>query len=71
MQLSEVVGLPRVTPVAVQPLFVYVVMLAGQVMSGRIVSYTLTVCMQVLLLPELSLALHITEVAPKGKVVEG
>jgi hypothetical protein len=42
-QLSAVTGVPRLTPVAVQPLFVVVLTATGQVIVGRILSVTVTV----------------------------
>ena len=71
-QLSDVVGVPRLTPMAVQLLCVVkVVIFAGHVMSGWTVSNTVTVCTQVLLLPELSVTIHVTVVGPCGYVVDG
>ena len=42
--------------------------LLGQVICGAWVSSTLTVKLQLLLLPELSLAVQVTVVTPRGKV---
>jgi hypothetical protein len=42
-QLSAVVGVPRATPVAVQPVLVVAVTFAGQVMVGFTLSLTVTV----------------------------
>ena len=67
LQLSDVVGVPRDTPMAVHVVCdAYVVMSAGQVMCGRTVSYTLTVCLHVMLLPDASVVVHVTVVAPEG-----
>jgi hypothetical protein len=43
-------------------------MLAGHVRVGRILSTTVTVCVQVELLPDRSVAVHTTEVVPTGKI---
>jgi hypothetical protein len=66
-QLSEVTGVPRTTPVAVQPVLVVAVTLAGQVIVGRILSETVTVWLQVALFPLLSVTVQVTVVAPIGK----
>jgi hypothetical protein len=64
LQLSEVVGVPKDTPVAKQEASAQVVMSVGQVISGRTVSYTFTFCLQTLVLPELSVTYHQTVVTP-------
>ena len=50
-QLSAVVGVPNVTPVAVQAVLVVAVMSAGQVMVGLMLSVTVTFWVQVAVLP--------------------
>jgi hypothetical protein len=66
-QLSAVTGVPRATPVAVHPVLVVAVTLAGQAIVGRTLSETVTVWLQVALLPLLSVTVQITVVAPIGK----
>src|ERR1700719_825829 len=67
-QLSLAVGLPRSTPVAKHvPALALTVTSAGQVMVGSCVSWTVTVKVQVLVLPLLSLAVLVTVVTPTGK----
>src|ERR1043166_6406121 len=69
-QLSLVVGLPNATPVAVQlPVSTLTVTSAGHVMVGSCVSLTVTVKVQVLMLPLLSVAMLVTIVTPTGKVL--
>jgi hypothetical protein len=63
-QLSAVVGVPRATPVAVQPVFVLAVTFAGHVMVGFTLSLTVTVCTQVAVLPLLSVTVQVTLVTP-------
>ena len=46
-QLSEVIGVPKVTPVATHEAFAFTVKAAGAVMEGRILSITVTVAVQV------------------------
>ena len=66
LQLSAVVGVPRFTPVAVQAVLVVVLMLAGQVIVGRMLSVTVTVCVQVAVLPLPSVTVQVTVVVPNG-----
>ena len=66
LQLSEVVGVPKLTPVAVQPLFVVAVTFAGHVIIGATLSVTVTVCEHVAVLPEPSVTVQITVVTPNG-----
>ncbi len=70
-QLSAVVGVPRLTPVAVQPEFVVTLTVAGQVIVGGTLSVTFTVCVHVAVFPLPSVTVHVTVVLPSGKVVEG
>jgi uncharacterized protein (UPF0261 family) len=65
--LSDVSGKPRTMPVAVHPERVFAVTLAAQVMVGNSISVTATVCMQVALLPLLSVTVQVTVVMPIGK----
>ena len=41
-------------------------MLPGQVMTGAVVSFTVTVCVHVAVLPEVSVAVHVIVVVPTG-----
>ena len=66
LQLSDVVGVPNDTPVAVQPLLVVAFTVAGQVIAGLTLSETCTVCVQVAVLPEPSVTVQVTVVFPKG-----
>jgi hypothetical protein len=65
-QLSVAVTL-NVTLLAHEPAAALTVMLAGQLMAGNCVSRTVTVKVQVLLLPLLSRATFVTVVVPTGK----
>jgi hypothetical protein len=65
-QLSAVTGVPRITPVAVQAVLVVADTLAGQVIVGGILSVTVTVWLQLALLPLLSVTVHLTVVIPIG-----
>jgi hypothetical protein len=69
-QLSAVAGEPRLTPVAVQPVLVAVLMSAGQVMVGRTLSLTVTVWVQEAALPAASVTVQVTAVTPAAKVVD-
>src|SRR5436190_1753625 len=66
VQLSAVTGVPRFTPVATQELLTKAVTSPGQVMVGGCLSSTVTVNVQELLLPELSVAVLVTVVVPTG-----
>src|ERR1043166_3928254 len=69
-QLSEVVGVPREMPVAKQlSESALTLTSAGQVICGSSVSSTVTVCVQVLLLPPLSVTVQVTVVVPTGNSV--
>ncbi len=65
-QLSAVVGVPRLTPVAVQAELVVTLTVAGQVMVGGTLSVTDTVWVQVAVLPLPSVTVHVTVVLPSG-----
>ena len=65
-QLSAVVGVPNVTPVAVQAVLVVVEMSAGQLMVGLMLSVTVTFWVQVAVLPASSVTVHVTIVSPKS-----
>jgi hypothetical protein len=66
-QLSLTVGAPTVTTALHLPASLAVVMLAGQVMTGGSLSLTVTVKLQVLVLPCMSVAVLLTVVVPTGK----
>src|SRR5256885_4588525 len=67
-QLSLAVGLPKATPVAKQaPELTLTVTSAGQVIVGTWLSRTTTRCWQVAVLPLLSVAIQVTQLAPEGK----
>src|SRR2546426_4329113 len=68
-QLSEVTGVPRLTPEAEHwPALALVNTLAGQVMLGGCVSVTVTVWVQELVRPCTSVTVQMTVVVPTGKV---
>ena len=70
VQLSDVVGVPKTTPVATHELAsATAVTFAGQVIVGFWVSFTVTVCVQVCVFPAASLAVQVTVVTPIGKLV--
>ena len=71
LQLSPVVGVPKLTPVAVQPLFVVAFTSAGAVIVGLILSFTITFWVAVLVLPDPSVTVQVTVVVPNGYVVDG
>ena len=66
LQLSFVVGVPRLTPVAVHAVFVVVVIPAGAVIVGFTLSFTVTSCVAVAVLPLPSVTVHVTVVVPSG-----
>jgi hypothetical protein len=65
-QLSVAVAVPGLTVAEHWPGSLPVVMLAGQVMTGFSVSFTVTVCVHDELLPEPSVAVHVIVVVPCG-----
>jgi len=66
LQLSETLGVPRVTPVATHwPTFALTVTVPGQVMLGAAVSRTMNDAVQVLELPALSVAVMVTVLVPR------
>jgi hypothetical protein len=66
-QLSLVVGVPRITPVAAHPEVVVAVTVAGAVMEGETRSMTVTVWVAVDVFPAPSVTVHVTVVVPIGK----
>src|SRR5258707_13202333 len=69
-QLSEATGLPRLTPVAMQPAFAATTTSGGHARVGGVRSRTMTRCTQVLVLPLVSVATQVTKLVPSGKVGE-
>src|SRR5207249_6287218 len=68
-QSSPVTGLPNATTLAVHsPGAALTVIGAGQLSEGRSVSLTVTVKLQLELLPDASVAVHTTLVVPFGKL---
>ena len=65
-QLSEVIGEPKETPVAEQPLLVVALTVAGQVIDGGTLSVTITSWLQVAVLLEPSVTVQTTVVVPNG-----
>ena len=63
-QLSAVVGVPNATPVAVQPVLVVVDTAAGAVIVGFELSVTVTVAVQVEVLPSKSVTVNVTTLVP-------
>ena len=69
VQLSEVMGVPNITPLAVQvPKSEFTDTAGGQLIFGFSVSLTVTICVQVAVLPEPSITVQMTVVLPKGKL---
>jgi hypothetical protein len=66
-QLSDVIGVPRTTPVAAQPAEVVAVTVAGAVIVGATRSITFTVCVAVDVFPAPSVTVQVTVVVPIGK----
>ena len=66
LQLSDGADVPKLTPVAVQPLFVVAVTFAGHVITGATLSVTVTVWLHVAVLPDPSVTVQITVVTPNG-----
>src|SRR6185436_11036899 len=70
-QLSEVVGTPSTTPVAKhapKSAFTVAVAIAEQLIAGDWISFTITVCSQLAVLPWMSVTVQITTVVPTGKL---
>ena len=66
LQLSAVVGVPRDTLVAVHAVFVVVVISAGDVIVGITLSFTVTNCVLVAVLPLPSVTVQVTVIVPSG-----
>ena len=66
-QLSAVVGVPKATPVAVQPELVLADRADGAVIVGFTLSVTVTICVAVAVLPLPSVTVQVTVVLPSGK----
>ena len=72
LQLSAVVGVPSVTfeaAVAHVPASTLTLTAAGAVMVGSMLSTTVTTCVAVAVLPDPSVTVQVTVVAPNGKLV--
>ena len=67
-QLSAVTGVPSTTLVDVHATLVVPEVAAGAVIVGFCVSFTVTVKLDVVVLPAASVALYVTVVVPTGKV---
>ena len=67
-QLSAVVGVPKATPVAVQAVFVVVLIGTGQIIVGACISFTVMVKLQEVVLLEASVTVKVLVVVPTGKV---
>ena len=65
-QLSEVVGVPNETPVAVQAVLVLADTAAGAVMEGSTLSITVTTWVAVAVLPDPSVTVQVTVALPNG-----
>ena len=66
-QLSLVDGVPNATPLAAHdPASADAETFAGQVITGACVSVTVTVCVQLAVLPFTSVTVHVTVVVPTG-----
>jgi hypothetical protein len=68
VQLSEVVGEPIFTLNAEHEAFAFTVTFDGAVIVGFVLSFTVTVCVAVAVLPEPSITVHVTIVVPNGNV---
>jgi hypothetical protein len=66
-QLSEVTGVPSAKPVTEHDAVALVVMFAGAVIVGFVLSITVTVCVAVAVLPAASVTVQVTVVLPNGK----
>src|SRR5712671_1914696 len=67
-QLSAVVGVPRVTFVALQPELAATITVGGQVIVGGVWSRTTTSCWQVAVFPLASTTVQVTRFVPAGKL---
>jgi hypothetical protein len=68
VQLSDATGDPSATVAKQEPASVVAVMFEGQAIVGIWLSETVTICVQVLVLPALSTTVQVTVVTPIGKV---
>ena len=68
-QLSDVIGVPNSNPVIVQPEVDTVEILLGATIVGTNESITVTVCVPVVVLPLVSMTVHVTIVVPIPKTV--
>ncbi len=65
-QLSVVIGVPRLMLNITHELFAVTTILAGALIVGNEVSFTVTVCVAVLVLPLKSVTVQSTVVVPTG-----
>jgi hypothetical protein len=68
-QLSNVIGVPRTTPVAVHALFADTEIAVGAMIDGLAMSTTVTTCVAVAVRPAPSVTVHVTVVFPKGNTL--
>jgi hypothetical protein len=68
-QLSAVVGVPKLTPVAVHPVLVVAVIVESPVIVGGWVSFTVTINVDVAVLPAASVATQVTVVDPDTNIL--
>ena len=68
-QLSVVTGVPSAKPVTAHAAVAFIVMFAGAVIVGFVLSTTVTTCVAVAVLPAASVTVQVTVVFPNGKAV--
>ncbi len=66
VQLSKATGVPKATLVAPHNAFAFTTTIEGATIVGLTVSFTVTVCTDVAVLPEASVTVHVTVVTPVG-----
>ena len=69
VQLSVVIGLPKLAITASQFVFAFTVRSAGATIVGFVLSSTVTVCVAVAVFPALSVTVHVTIVDPSEKTL--
>jgi len=69
VQLSEATGAEKVTTAEQRPGSVLTTMLAGHVITGGVMSTTVTTALQVALLPAVSVTVNVTELGPRFEQV--
>ena len=65
VQLSDATGVANVTTAEQRPGSVLTVMLAGHVMTGGVMSTTVTMALQALLLPAISVTVNVTKLGQR------